>query len=69
MALRLTDEQWERIREHFPEENIPDGRPGRKPIPTRKALEGYLVKQFCQTALKINRPRNIKKNRNYEQKK
>ena len=31
----LTDEQWERIRKHFPEEHIPDGRPGRKPIPTR----------------------------------
>ena len=42
MALRLTDEQWELIREHFPEENIPDGRPGRKPIPTRKVLEGVL---------------------------
>ncbi len=42
MALRLTDEQWERIREHFPEENIPDGRPGRKPISTRQVLEGVL---------------------------
>jgi transposase len=42
MALRLTDEQWEQIREHFPEENIPDGRPGRKPIPTRQVLEGVL---------------------------
>ena len=29
--IRLTDEQWERIRNHFPEENIADGRPGRKP--------------------------------------
>jgi transposase len=28
--IRLTDEQWERIRDHFPEENIGDGRPGRK---------------------------------------
>src|SRR5256714_6715802 len=34
--IRLTDEQWERIRMHFPEEHIPDGRPGRKPIPTRR---------------------------------
>src|SRR5512142_3312733 len=42
MALRLTDEQWEQIREHFPEENIPDSRPGRKHIPTRKVLEGVL---------------------------
>jgi len=29
--IRLTDEQWERIRDHFPEEHIGDGRPGRKP--------------------------------------
>ncbi len=42
MAVRLTDDQWELIREHFPEENIPDGRPGRKPVPTRKVLEGVL---------------------------
>ena len=42
MALRLTDDQWERIREHFPEENIPDGRPGRKPIPMRQVLEAAL---------------------------
>ena len=41
--IRLTDEQWERIRKHFPEEHIPDGRAGRKPIPTSKAVirEGY----------------------------
>jgi transposase len=39
---RLTDEQWERIRDHFPEENIADGRPGRKPIPTRCVLEAVL---------------------------
>ncbi len=42
MALRLTDEQWERIREHFPEEYIPDGRPGCKPISTRQVLDGVL---------------------------
>ena len=24
--IRLTDEQWERIRKHFPEAHIPDGR-------------------------------------------
>ena len=40
--LRLSDEQWERIREHFPEENIPDGRPGRKPVPAREVLEAVL---------------------------
>ena len=40
--IRLTDEQWKRIRKHFPEEHIPDGRPGRKPIPTRHVLEAVL---------------------------
>jgi transposase len=40
--IRLSDEQWERIRHHFPEEHIPDGRPGRKPIPTRRVLEAVL---------------------------
>src|SRR5690349_16758695 len=40
--LRLTDEQWERIREHFPEENIPADRPGRRPVPTRQVLEAVL---------------------------
>jgi transposase len=40
--IRLTDEQWERIRKHFPEEHIPEGRPGRKPIPSRRVLEAVL---------------------------
>lgn len=40
--LRLSDDHWERIREHFPEENIPDGRVGRKPIPSRRILEAVL---------------------------
>ena len=39
--IRLADEQWEPIRDHFPEEKIADGRPGRKPIPTR-LLEAVL---------------------------
>ena len=39
------DEQWERILMHFPEEHIPDGRPGRKPIPTRRVLEAVLDSQ------------------------
>src|SRR5271155_30048 len=39
---RLSDEQWERIREYFPEENIPDGRPGRKPVPARRVLGAVL---------------------------
>jgi transposase len=41
-VLRLSDDQWERIREYFPEENIPEGRPGRKPVPTREVLEAAL---------------------------
>ena len=40
--LRLRDDQWERIREHFPEEHIPDSRPGRKPVPARAVLETVL---------------------------
>lgn len=28
--LRLRDGQWERIREHFPEEHIPDSRPSKQ---------------------------------------
>ena len=40
--IRLTDLQWERIRNHFPEENIPDGRPGRKPVSARRVLEAVL---------------------------
>jgi len=40
--LRLSDEQWEQIRGHFPEENIPEGRRGRKPVPTREVLEAVL---------------------------
>src|SRR5208283_1242542 len=40
--MQLRDVQWELIREHFPEENIPDGRPGRKPVPTRSVLNAVL---------------------------
>ena len=40
--VRLSDEQWERIRHHFPEENVPASRPGRKPIPARRILEAVL---------------------------
>jgi len=40
--LRLSDEQWERIRKHFPEEHIPAGRRGRKPIATRHVVEAVL---------------------------
>src|SRR6516162_2121659 len=41
--IRLTDEQWERIRNHFPEEHIADGRPGRNPA----------SHQACRSALNI----------------
>ena len=37
--IRLTNEQWERIRDHFPEQNIANGR---KPTPTRYVLEAAL---------------------------
>jgi len=40
--LRLRDDQWEQIRQHFPEEHILDCRPGRKPVPTRAFLEAVL---------------------------
>src|SRR5688572_27125840 len=40
--LRLSDDQWERIRAYFPEENISEGRPGRKPIPAREVLDAVL---------------------------
>ena len=40
--IRLTDDQWERIGIIF-RRNTSDGRPGRKPIPTRRVLEGAQV--------------------------
>lgn len=40
--LRLRDDQWEWILEHFPEEHIPESRPGRKPVPARAVLEAVL---------------------------
>lgn len=39
---RLSDEHWDRSREHFPEENYPDDRPGRKPVPEREVLDAVL---------------------------
>jgi transposase len=41
-VIKLSDEQWELIREHFPEESCPAERSGRKPIPARKVLEAVL---------------------------
>ena len=40
--IGLNNSDWERIRHHFPEENISEGRPGRKPVPSRKILEAAL---------------------------
>jgi hypothetical protein len=41
--LRLRDDQWERIREHFPKEYIQDNRPGRKPVPTCEVRRDILT--------------------------
>ena len=40
--MPLTDAQWNRVKTHFPEEHIPEGRPGRKPVPARRILEAVL---------------------------
>lgn len=40
--LKLSDEQWERIKHHFPEEQYPANRRGRKLVPARKILEAVL---------------------------
>lgn len=40
--VKISDAQWGRIRHHFPEENIPDERPGRKPVPARRVLDAVL---------------------------
>ncbi|MDR1076701.1 MAG: IS5 family transposase, partial [Xanthomonadaceae bacterium] len=40
--LKISDAHWDRIKHHFPEENIPDGRPGRKPVPTRQVPDAVL---------------------------
>jgi len=40
-VLRVSDDQWELIRKHFPEESYPDDRPGRKPT-ARRILEAVL---------------------------
>ena len=52
------DEQWERIRSHFPEEHIADGRPGRKPIPTRRVLEAVLWLLNTNAAAKLSQLQN-----------
>ena len=42
--IRLTDEQWERIRKHFPEEHIPDGY---VPDASRDSDSVMCWKRFC----------------------
>ena len=39
---KLSDQHWEMIRHHFPEENEPPGKTGRKPVPARKVLDAVL---------------------------
>jgi transposase len=41
-VIRVSNDQWHRIREHFPEESIPEDRPGRKPVPARRVLDAVL---------------------------
>jgi transposase len=38
----MSDERWELIRRHSPEEHCPDGRPGHRPIPACKVPEAVL---------------------------
>ena len=39
---KISDEDWGKIRHHFPEEDIPDERPGRRPVPAREVLNAVL---------------------------
>jgi transposase len=40
--VKISDTCRDRIRHHFPEEHIPDERPGRKPVPARRVLDAVL---------------------------
>jgi len=40
--MKISDGHWCRIQKYFPEEKIPDGRPGRKPVPARQILDAVL---------------------------
>jgi transposase len=40
--MQLTDQQWDKIREYFPEEQEEEGKVGRKPISSRRILEAAL---------------------------
>ena len=41
-TVKLSDEQWERIRHHFPEEAQKGKRLGRPPVPARRVFEAVL---------------------------
>jgi hypothetical protein len=41
-SVKWVYDRWERVRGHFPEENLSGGLPGRKPVPTREVLEAVL---------------------------
>ncbi len=40
--IRIREKYWGKIQKFFPEENIPKGRRGRKPVPAREVLEAVL---------------------------
>ena len=40
--LKLTDDQWNRIRHHFPAGNRPKRQGGRPPVPAPQVLDGVL---------------------------
>ena len=42
LHVKLTDEEWERVRHHFPEERKPKGRREQGRRPTRDVLEAVL---------------------------
>ena len=40
--MQVTDQQWDKIREYFPEEQEEESKVGRKPISSRRILEAIL---------------------------
>jgi len=40
--VKVSDDGWEWIKHHFPEEGLPEGRAARKPVPARKILDAVL---------------------------
>lgn len=41
--IGVGDEQWSRIREHFPEQSIAEDRPGSRAVAARKVLDAVLT--------------------------